>query len=75
MSMMSTISGNGSRPTKRRSRAEMDIIREAISELLLDDNPMTVRQVFYQLVGRGVIEKAPSPQSEEPTAKLEEVAL
>ena len=29
----------------------------AVEELLKGDNPMTVRQVFYQLVVRGVIEK------------------
>ena len=31
--------------------------RDAIVEVIDDDPPMTVRQVFYQLVARGVIEK------------------
>jgi hypothetical protein len=35
----------------------MDRIRDAIRHLLAEDNPMTVRQVFYQLVSRGVIAK------------------
>ena len=46
-----------SSPTNRRTRAEMLAIREALREILAVDNPMTVRQVFYQAVGRGVIDK------------------
>jgi hypothetical protein len=45
------------RSTNRRTQADMDAIRTAIYEVLAADNPMTVRQVFYQLVGRGVIGK------------------
>ncbi len=41
----------------RRSRGDMDAIRGAIYGVLVAENPMTVRQVFYQLVGRGAIEK------------------
>ena len=41
----------------RRSRDEMEVIRQAIPDVIEDDPPMTVRQVFYQLVSRGVIEK------------------
>lgn len=41
----------------RRTRVEMETIREAISDVLTADNPMTVRQVFYQLVSKRVIEK------------------
>ena len=40
-------------PTKRRGRRtadEMDIIRGWIYATLCDDHPMTVRQVYYQLV-------------------------
>ena len=33
-------------------------IREAIHKLLSEDNPQTVRQVFYQLTVLGVIQKA-----------------
>lgn len=35
----------------------MTAIRDAIVDVIKDDPPMTVRQVFYQLVTRGVIEK------------------
>jgi hypothetical protein len=41
----------------RRTKAAMAEIRDAISDVLEADNPMTVRQVFYQLVVRSVIEK------------------
>jgi hypothetical protein len=41
----------------RRSKADIDAIRKAIREVIGEDPPMTVRQVFYQLVTRGVIEK------------------
>jgi hypothetical protein len=41
----------------RRGRAEMAGIRAAIIGLLSADHPQTVRQVFYQLVTRGIIEK------------------
>jgi len=42
----------------RRSRTEMDAIRYAISKILGEHSPMTVRQVFYALTVRGVIEKS-----------------
>jgi len=35
----------------------MDDVRRAIYDVLAEDNPMTVRQVFYQLVSRGAIDK------------------
>jgi hypothetical protein len=41
----------------RRSRDEIEVIRQAIIDVIKDEPPMTVRQVFYQLVARGVIEK------------------
>ena len=46
-------------PTKRsrRTKAEMDRIRGAIYDALCNDNPMTVRQVFYRMVSEGVIDK------------------
>lgn len=50
----------GASPTKRRKRrtkAEMAVIRGAIYDLLAEDHPMTVRQVYYRLVSMGVIEK------------------
>ncbi len=47
---------SGARPT-RRSRGEIDAIKEAIYDALMEDAPMTVRQVFYRLVSTGVIGK------------------
>jgi len=46
-------------PTKRGRRSKTDIgdIKQVIYEILSADKPMTVRQVFYQLVNRGVVEK------------------
>jgi hypothetical protein len=41
----------------RRTKADINAIRTAIRDVIEDDPPMTVRQVFYQLVARGVIEK------------------
>jgi hypothetical protein len=43
--------------TKRRTKAEMERICEALFETLETDNPMTVRQVFYRLVSQAVIGK------------------
>jgi hypothetical protein len=44
-------------PIKRRTKPEVEAIRAAIYDVLKDDHPQTVRQVFYQLVARDVIEK------------------
>jgi hypothetical protein len=41
----------------RRSKADIGAIKQAIIDVVEEDPPMTVRQVFYQLVSRGVIEK------------------
>ena len=41
----------------RRSRSEIEAIRVALYQVLADDNPMTVRQVFYRLVSSGAIAK------------------
>jgi hypothetical protein len=48
-----------SMPNKRlrRTKAAVADIRDAIHDVLEADNPMTVRQVFYQLVVREVIDK------------------
>ena len=42
----------------RRTRAEIDDIKAGIAAILKADHPMTVRQVFYQLVVRALIEKS-----------------
>jgi hypothetical protein len=41
----------------RRTKAAITDIKKAIVEILSDDNPQTVRQVFYALTVRGVIKK------------------
>ncbi len=43
---------------QRRSRAAMDELRTSIFEVVSEEHPATVRQVFYQLVGLGVIDKS-----------------
>jgi citrate lyase gamma subunit len=40
----------------RRTKRDISAIRAAILDVIEDDPPMTVRQVFYQLVSRGVID-------------------
>jgi hypothetical protein len=42
---------------QRRTKSDVQAIRDDIRAILDADNPMTVRQVFYQLVVRGTIEK------------------
>ena len=42
----------------RRTKGEVEVVRAAIDGILSADHPQTVRQVFYQLVARGVIEKS-----------------
>ena len=49
-----------SRPTSgryRRTAAEMDRLRGDLIRIVKAESPMTVRQVFYQAVTRGLIEK------------------
>jgi hypothetical protein len=41
----------------RRTKAAVTTIRESIREVLSQDHPQTVRQVFYALTVRGVIKK------------------
>jgi hypothetical protein len=41
----------------RRTKADITDVKDMIVAILKADNPMTVRQVFYQLVIRGAIEK------------------
>src|SRR3954452_13666185 len=44
-------------PRQRRTAKDMDRIRAAILDVLRQDQPMTVRQVFYRLVSAGAIAK------------------
>jgi len=54
-----------SRPIKRsrRTKVEMDQLRSTIYDVVEEDQPMTVRQVFYQLVSRGAIPKTEAQYS------------
>lgn len=53
---------SGSSPTNggRRGRAAMERVRIAIEAVLAVERPCTVRQIYYQLVSRGVIDKTES---------------
>jgi hypothetical protein len=51
---------SGPRLTKRRTKADMAKIRQALFETIDAQQPMTVRQVFYQLVSQGIIAKRES---------------
>lgn len=42
----------------RASRADMDARAEALLAIVAQDQPMTVRQAFYQATVRGIVEKA-----------------
>lgn len=42
----------------RRTAQTMQTIRDALFAVVKEGRPMTVRQVFYQMVSRGVIEKS-----------------
>jgi hypothetical protein len=60
---------------RRRAKDEMEVIREAISTLLVADHPQTVRQVFYQLVARSVIEKTEAEYKKTVVRLLSEMRL
>lgn len=49
------ISVAGKKP--RRSKQQVEAVCQALYRLLRDNHPMTVRQVFYQLVSMGIIDK------------------
>jgi hypothetical protein len=50
----------GTSPIKRtrRSRAEIEALDTALIEIVEEFNPVTVRQVFYQAVNRGLVPKS-----------------
>lgn len=50
--------GYGTSPTRsRRTKSAMTDLRAALAGIVTDAAPMTVRQVYYQAVTRGLIEK------------------
>lgn len=57
----SAYTSSGIKPLRRRrTRAEMDAIRDVIIKITRSGQGMTVRHLFYRLVARGVIEKTES---------------
>jgi hypothetical protein len=44
----------------RRTRGDINLVCDVIDDIVARDAPMTVRQVFYQLVGLGLIAKSES---------------
>src|SRR5688500_16302842 len=46
------------RPTNgRRSKADIEVLMHGLERLLVEDAPMTVRQVFYRAVSAGLVGK------------------
>lgn len=56
---MTRKAANASSPIKRqrRTKAAISSLREGLHQIISDNRPMTVRQVFYQAVSRGLIDK------------------
>ena len=56
--MSTTFVGTTSRPIKRRrTSADMKVIRAGLWEIAAEGRPMTVRQIFYQAVACGLVDK------------------
>lgn len=55
---MTRASVSGTSPTRRRrTKAEMAALRADLAAIVMEAAPMTVRQVYYQAVTRGLIDK------------------
>lgn len=54
---MTPLVGHAPLIIRRRSRADIRRIKDAIYDTLGERNPQTVRQLFYQLVSKGVVPK------------------
>ena len=54
---MAALIGQAGQVRTRRTVAEMDELRVALVDIVRAGHPMTVRQVFYQMVVRNLIEK------------------
>jgi hypothetical protein len=57
---ISRTSGTSPTRTRRRSRADMERLRDVIYTVVSEDQPMSVRQCFYQLVTLGLVAKSES---------------
>lgn len=42
---------------ERRTKADIEVIKQGLLSVLAESNPMTVRQVFYQMTSRGYVPK------------------
>jgi hypothetical protein len=42
---------------KRRSKTELDSLKQSMLDIIAENDSMTVRQLFYQMVSRGMIDK------------------
>jgi hypothetical protein len=60
---------------KQRTKADMAALRAAITEILRADHPQTVRQVFYQLVVRGAVQKTETEYTQTVSRLLGEMRL
>jgi hypothetical protein len=45
------------RSTNRRTKTQIETLKQLLETIVREERPMTVRQVFYQMVSRGFIEK------------------
>ncbi len=55
--MIATYQSRPIKRRKRRTKGEIDSICESMHGLLAEEHPMSVRQIFYRLVGMGVVDK------------------
>jgi hypothetical protein len=60
---------------KQRTKADIAAIRAAIVETLTADRPQTVRQIFYRLVVRGLVQKTEVEYSQTVSRLLTEMRL
>jgi hypothetical protein len=60
---------------KQRTKANVAAIRAAIIEILTADHPQTVRQIYYQLVVRGLVQKTEIEYSQTVSRLLTEMRL
>lgn len=65
------------RPIKRtrRTRAEIEALKDAMYRIVEEDRPMTVRQVFYRMVSEGQIGKTEAEYKNTVTRLLAEMRL
>jgi hypothetical protein len=52
-----TVYASSSIKRKRRTRLELESLKASLWEIVRENRPMTVRQLFYQMVSRGLIDK------------------